>query len=605
MTTEEICIELTNLAEQHELGLATTLPSDSVYSIPIFIETVRTLDIYAISDWVEKNPESNAATFDIIRMGWNLAASYLLKPFKVKGFPMRPSDENTQKEAFSILYNFGCCVQLRRTVEMVRAGMLTVEKNNNSFRFSKTGMSDNQHADLFEYEHFDKLENDILLKQDHYKNWNINRSETWEDVRYLPGSHLGIGSKDRFADHKLKDLKKEMLPLLREWDSGHGKMMAYDSSPKLDDHFLARAGDLVLSWRGDAGIHPDTRIGTLKGADLTWIIMILVSFDLKHHEFTGLAAGHFPDISIPQSVTIWQIKDELIGEIAAFTGLERKHVKEVIDLVTFRPSDCDLLKKHSSLFMPLLIDLDNGFVIRPLSAIGRNPFYSVMAVLEHRDPNFRHVVSVHREKWQRDELYASFQGNRYQRLEGNLKLRMNGKVLTDIDAAIFDNTNGELAIFQIKWQDFFFNDVKKLRSKASNLVRELDEWSEKVNHWISENGLAELRKLLGLKAVGEFQIKSVYLFGISRNAGRTTGYGFKRTAPDLVVANWPQFRRNRIEVGPVKNVISSLFSTLREQAELNIGQTPIPVILYMGDNTLVYDDLWFFHKKAEQRPSDR
>jgi len=401
MATEELCNELTRLADAHEIQLADQLPKASLFSIPIFIETVRTMDIFAISNHIENNPEEHAATYDVIRMGWNLATYYLLRPFEVKGFPMRPSDEHTQKEAFSILYHLGVSVQLRRTVDMIRTGILTVEKNDNTFRFRKTGVFDNQHADLFEYESFQKLENDILLKQDRYNDWNIKRSETWEEVRYLPGSHLGMDSKDRFANYKLKDLKEEMMPLLREWDSGHGKMMAYDSSPKLDDHFMAKASDLVLSWRNDAGIHPDTKIGKLTGADLTWIITILVSFDLKHHEFIGLANEHFPNISIPQSVTIWQVKDELTKEIAAYTGLSRDHVKNVISLVTFEPSDRELLKKHSSLFMPLLIDLDNGFVLRPLSALGRNPFYSVMAVLEHRNQNFRHDVSLHREKWLR------------------------------------------------------------------------------------------------------------------------------------------------------------------------------------------------------------
>jgi hypothetical protein len=137
MTTEELCTELTKLAEDHELDLAGRLPADSLYSIPIFIETVRTMDIYAIVDHVEKSPERHAATYDIIRMGWNLASYYLLRPFEVKGFPMRPSDDHTQKEAFSILYNFGCCVQLRRTVDMIRTGILTVEKSDSTFRFVK------------------------------------------------------------------------------------------------------------------------------------------------------------------------------------------------------------------------------------------------------------------------------------------------------------------------------------------------------------------------------------------------------------------------------------------------------------------------------------
>ena len=48
-----------------------------------------------------------------------------------------------------------------------------------------------------------------------------------------------------------------------------------------------------------------------------------------------------------------------------------------------------------------------------------------------------------------------FSGVKYITIDGNIKLRTGKKIVTDIDAAIFDRTTGELAIFQIKWQDFF------------------------------------------------------------------------------------------------------------------------------------------------------
>ena len=44
-------------------------------------------------------------------------------------------------------------------------------------------------------------------------------------------------------------------------------------------------------------------------------------------------------------------------------------------------------------------------------------------------------------------------------------------MITDIDAAVFDVTTGELGLFQLKWQDFSSSDVAKQRSKAGTSSR--------------------------------------------------------------------------------------------------------------------------------------
>jgi hypothetical protein len=54
-------------------------------------------------------------------------------------------------------------------------------------------------------------------------------------------------------------------------------------------------------------------------------------------------------------------------------------------------------------------------------------------------------------------------------------------MLTDIDAVIFDRLTGELALFQLKWQDYSTNSLRETRSKASNLVKELDSCNRQTN----------------------------------------------------------------------------------------------------------------------------
>ncbi len=64
--------------------------------------------------------------------------------------------------------------------------------------------------------------------------------------------------------------------------------------------------------------------------------------------------------------------------------------------------------------------------------------------------------------------------------------------MTDIYAAVLDMTTGELAIFQLKWQDFGYNDLLRIRSKATKFVERVDTWSSQTLEWIDEFGNAAL-----------------------------------------------------------------------------------------------------------------
>jgi hypothetical protein len=56
--------------------------------------------------------------------------------------------------------------------------------------------------------------------------------------------------------------------------------------------------------------------------------------------------------------------------------------------------------------------------------------------------------------------------------------------LTDIDAAVLDRTTGDLALFQLKWQDFRGATTRQTISRAKNFVGQVQKWAENTTTWI-------------------------------------------------------------------------------------------------------------------------
>jgi hypothetical protein len=594
MEYETICHELILIADKEQEEIERTLPIDPIHRFVLFTETIRVSDYMGFSQNVIS--EDNAASFarqDIISMGWNLAASFLFKSLEVEGFPITESTTTTRLQIASLLYKFGRTTMLRRSVDMIKSGILTVEKHGNTFIFRKEGSADSQFLDAMEFSYLNELEIKITDRsQNNYRGWDLVEKENLFATFNQSGSFLLRDNQIDLSNFILKDIDSLMEPLIGSWDSGHGKMMSYGGSHEIDAHFLAKATKLVLFWREEAGLHNNAKLGGITGEDIVCIVTVLVIFHLKHVHFTQLFAQKFSDISIPQNLTIWTFLDSLINDISMYTGLEINLVSKVFDAIMMKAEDVKHLKHHTSKFMPLAIDIGNGFVLRPVSSLIFNPFFSIIALLEFRNPNLRNEISAPREEWFRTQLYSLFQGVRYQRVEGNIKIREGSFTATDIDAAIYDNLTGELALFQIKWQDFFSNDVKKLRSKASNLTKELDDWAEKTKTWINVHGYSELYRSLRLKTAKRKSISSIYLFGICRNKARVEGYGFTIKTDSLAIANWPQFIRNRFNIGPDERVIHKLFESLKAESKDKISPKPLPHSFTISDIIVNYEDLW-------------
>ena len=267
-------------------------------------------------------------------------------------------------------------------------------------------------------------------------------------------------------------------------------------------------------------------------------------------------------------------------------------VQTVFNTLAMTSEQAKRLADHSTPLIPLLFDLGNGFVLRPVSCLTRNPFTAVITQHKWLAPHAEHSIATDREDWMREHLYAMFGGRRYICFPGNLKLRRGNSVLTDIDAAVYDRLTGDVGLFQLKWQDYSTNNVRQLHSKAANLSAELTDWCCKVRSWIEENGVSALDKSLRLRSKRREAVKSILLFAISKSSIRTQGYGVKTNAPSLAMAVWPQFVRARMEVGPSEQSLRDVHSRLVEEYGQVPNVHPMPASIRVAGATLHIHDLW-------------
>jgi len=161
MDSEKICQELITIANKELEEAEQAIPSDPIQCFVLLTEMTRMYDYLGIGKPPSEDSAISIQQLDILKWGWNLAAAHLFKPINVKGFPIRESNNLTRSHAISILFKFGCVILIRRVVDMIKSGLFSVEKQEDTFTFHKREIANYQFVDNIEFTHLDKLEDKI------------------------------------------------------------------------------------------------------------------------------------------------------------------------------------------------------------------------------------------------------------------------------------------------------------------------------------------------------------------------------------------------------------------------------------------------------------
>lgn len=581
---------LRDLAETHLATVLKRLPTDQIGRFVLFIEVVRAMDFWGTNaSAMIGDSEKVSQSFDMMYWGWNRAVAELFEPLSQPGaFPLMESTQESRVFAAELMQEFGKVSLLRRLADMSERAIMNIARDGDEFQIYMNEDAKAQFADATE---LDRLKTAEAQAPSSSSGWT--KASMRDALRFpgMPGNYLAL------ADAPVKrwlrpDIEALIKPLVRPWETGRGVMVAYGARIEVDKHYMAEALAQATSWREDSGIHAAAKLGTITGADIAGVGAALISLHAKHVGCVSVAKKLFDQVSVAQSLTIWGPRDALEESISIMSGCPDPVVHAVFNTLAMTSEQAKKLADHSTPLIPLLFDLGNGFILRPVSCLTRNPFTAVRTQHQWLDARTEHAVALDREEWMREQLYGMFGGKRYIRFPGNLKLRCGGAVLTDIDAIIYDRLTGDVGLFQLKWQDYSTNDVRQLRSKAANLSAELVDWSGKVKLWIKENGISALNKSLRLKQKRREVVKGVFLFAISRSSVRTQGYGIKTEAPDLAMAVWPQFVRARMEIGPSERSLRDVHARLLKEHGWMPSIKPMPATLRIADATLHIHDFW-------------
>ena len=534
----------------------------------LLVEACRVIDLHHVIHLMSNKPELGLSHFDFAVMlrGWNPLVSVLLPCIgKMHGVPLSESTADSRERVLGILMNLGRASLLRESAEMLRHGMAecTADVSTRTFRMSERCSMD----------HFlDRIEADKL--------------RNLEDA--MPGENV---FKETVRKTSVENLDERIRELVYPWRPNNNvTMTGYDAAPDIDLHFFALVAKNARDWIDEAGIHDDTVLGNITGKDLRAVVFLVMSFHLKHIHFVDVAKSAFPEINYAMSLTIWKPREELIRSVVAVTGMEETTAAAAIDMATIQSGQESYFEQEVTPMLPMLIKISENYLLAPVSSIFRNPFLGIRMIHEKFDKRATDNLRKHREDWMISELYNLFLGLRYLQMEGPTRLRYGRKTVTDIDAAVFDTLTGELALFQLKWQDFSSNDVAKQRSRARNFVEKVDAWAKGVQDWIAASGATSLLATLRLRPAKA--MSQVRLFAIGRSAARFQSYGFEPQEKAVASATWRQFVRLRYQIGPADNVLRDLHDAIRKESTVPLELKPLRQEFVFKEHTIVFENLF-------------
>lgn len=590
-----------DLAQKERQGAIALLPVEGDVRLAYWAGIVRTLDAASLQAMFASDEQALfSVDFTLLNWGWNAATAQLLG--QQTGATAAPNQQNdsssTPVNPRQILERLGRSILFQRASEMLRKRSATVQtREDGKLVFRLIDATNSYYLDRIDNRRLAALmrglhasDPDVLSDS-----WTYASTDDREELEKRAGNYFLV-ERGLIRPAGLRpDVNELMKPLIRVHDTPSGPLISHHSTEEVRDHFDAVATQLADDWRNESGLHPEARIAGVSGEAITLVATLMISRHLAHIRYVQLAAAQYPEISVATNLTYVtsrkRYEDELLGYIESRCDFDLEEARAAFDAITLRANEAEKLDDLATPLVPLIVDVGNDMVVMPVASIFRNPFLTVVNLAELRNISARDAAQKPREGWMRSALYSIFGGNRYERVDGRTLASIDGTVITDIDAAVFDLTSGELALFELKWQNLQVSDIAQLSSRASNLSAKLRGWVKKVRRWREHIGTPGIAQALGLDTSIQ-KVSAIYLFAISQTAVRVGAFRQSLGVPELAVANWSQFARLKHDVGPIPNSIRTMHEALTAEYEALPEIVDLPFTVRAGDKCILFENLW-------------
>ena len=215
--------------------------------------------------------------------------------------------------------------------------------------------------------------------------------------------------------------------------------------------------------------------------------------------------------------------------------------------------------------IPSVIETSGTGFIRSIAGAQMSPMAFLLASLREKFPTDydRHQQTGEgsMQRAIKRVLDERFRGLEYRQ---NVRLKTEGKELTDLDFVVLEPAFGTIVLCQLKFQDLYGADIRAKGTRTGRLNKEVSGWLSSVRRWVDSGGAALLRSTLRLER--NFPVNEIFFLTISRHYA----YSLKSVSlgENAAFSTWLQFV-NAIELMRQKQgdfrTLSGFCQMLREQ----------------------------------------
>lgn len=412
----------------------------------------------------------------------------------------------------------------------------------------------------------------IIFRHKHHRIEFIE-SKFMQYYEWLISTQIAKDARYKESLENQERIKSRMKELCFVWNE---HFIGYDGDQEVEDYFnnlsyLDSIHDTEWDMYSD-----DTQFNDVSYGSIVDSIVDLGGYAIKHIYFVSILKEKHPELLTENLFYLIKMEKDLLKLIKENGEFTDQQSKKVLDILSLSSTNKNLFFNTQVPCAPLIKISMNQYIHSCAGSL-YHPFSFMLDNLTMQYPNLCNSNRAKREAVFRKQLYDTMPDFRC--IDRQIIIAKNGQRVTDIDAVVIDNKTGEIALFQLKWQDHTSSSPKTLLSKAQNYTEEVTEWIKRVTKWIESSSNVEIASLLGIKA--KFVDKSkIYLFALGREHGNYSGEA--PNTPNCAWAQWYHFLNYVLRNGRNDICISEMHKDLKAESPYGINISHKPKVHKLG-----------------------
>lgn len=377
-------------------------------------------------------------------------------------------------------------------------------------------------------------------------------------------------------DEQLPEILKKLKTGIFVWDK---HFLGYSNDLETEQFFNRHALlDAQQSVAWDM-FPPDCKFGLSYYGDIVHTIVDFAGYAIKHIYCAHLLMQEHQELVIENLLNVFFVKQDLIQLIGKNCSISDETALSILRIASLSPDTMGYYANGNARSAPF-IQISEHQYLRTIKGLLDEPFDFILYNIRNFFPEAWDKNVNQREAVFRTQLYTVFDDPRFSCVQHPVIIKEKNKTLTDIDAVVIDKKTGEIALFQLKWQDPADYSPFTLKSKRSNYYSAAEKWLEIIEKWLSNSADEDIASKLGVK-VKYFDKKKISIFVLGRRRGNYSGNG-----PYPYECAWSQWYQIMYAASYLRQenefTISNLYKLIVSTSPFNIKISEKPVTFCYG-----------------------